>query len=133
MEQQAQNISDDTKVSLLRKSSSTGSGGSGNNSDNSAICSLGYNSFGFNFDVEDGIIASDEQESAQAAEAAVSNLAAIANDIQGTSIYDNMSSYELTSAHGLFFRCCKVLTKFITRQYAQYTSFNECDSSDKMH
>ena len=67
-------------ASLSRKDS----GGSGNNSDNSANCSIGYNSFGFNFDAEEGIIATDEeQQDFQAAEDAVANLASIASESQG--------------------------------------------------
>ena len=38
-----------------RQESNTGSGGSGNNSDNSGLVSMGNNSFGFNFDSEDVI------------------------------------------------------------------------------
>lgn len=67
-------------VSLSRKDS----GGSGNNSDNSANCSLGYNSFGFNFDADEGMIATtEEQQDLQAAENAVANLASIASETQG--------------------------------------------------
>ena len=67
-------------VSLSRKDS----GGSGNNSDNSANCSIGYNSFGFNFDAEEGMIATtEEQQDFQAAEDAVANLASIASGSQG--------------------------------------------------
>jgi hypothetical protein len=71
---------------LSRKRSNTGSGGSGNNSDNSGICSIGNNSFGFNFDTEESMVApclEQQQEDSQAADDAVANLASIAKETQG--------------------------------------------------
>lgn len=71
-------------VPPFSRKDSTGSGGSGNNSDNSAVCSIGYNSFGFNFDAEEGMItATEEQQDSQAADNAVANLASIASEAQG--------------------------------------------------
>ena len=73
-------------VASFSRKDSTGSGGSGNNSDNSAVCSIGYNSFGFNFDAEEGMITtSEEHQDSQAAENAVANLASIASEAQGKS------------------------------------------------
>ena len=74
-------------VPTFSRKDSTGSGGSGNNSDNSAVCSIGYNSFGFNFDAEEGMIATtEENQDSQAADNAVASLASIAAEAQGTSV-----------------------------------------------
>ena len=74
----------DALVSFSRKDSG-GSRGSGNNSDNSATCSIGNNSFGFNFDAEEGMIPSSEeqQQNSEAADAAVASLASIASETRG--------------------------------------------------
>jgi hypothetical protein len=72
----------DAKGSLMRKNSS---GGSENRSDDSGSCSIGNNSFGFNFDAEDmateeAMMANEQEESAdaQAADIAVAGLTSIA-------------------------------------------------------
>lgn len=73
------------KPLLSRKNSSNLSGGSGNNSDNSGICSIGNNSFGFNFDTEETMVApctEQQQEDAQAADNAVASLSSIAKEAQ---------------------------------------------------
>lgn len=73
-----------SKGPLGRKNSS---GGSSNNSDNSGSCSIGNNSFGFNFDAEDmaneeAMMVNEQQQTAdeEAAETAVANLASIATN-----------------------------------------------------
>jgi hypothetical protein len=76
----------DMKPMLSRKNSSNLSGGSGNNSDNSGICSIGNNSFGFNFDAEETMVAActeQQQRDDQAADNAVASLSSIAKEAQG--------------------------------------------------
>ena len=78
--------SQDVKPLLSRKNSSNLSGGSGNNSDNSGICSIGNNSFGFNFDTEESMVApcsEQQQQDSQAADDAVASLTTIAREAQG--------------------------------------------------